>query len=286
MSAAQVYWTVRRELWEHRGLYLAPLAMAGLAVVVFMMAGAGIGGHTEPVWTRDQMSHTEAMTTAFGLVEKMVMLTAFVVGVAYSADAIYGERRDRSVLFWKALPVSDPATVVGKACIPLVVLPLIGVIVTTIADATLLLGIGGLRLVANREWIGAWGGIWPPVFSIAAVTAARTLWLAPLYCWLLFVSGWARRVPLLWATLPWLALGLAEQFVGRTSVISAVLSHSGLAWLRHAFRLESRVTIPGVPMVDVTAQSFLREPGLWLGLAFAAACLAAAARVRGRSVPL
>ncbi len=54
-----------------------------------------------------------------------IMATAFIVGVFYCLDALHGERRDRSILFWKSLPVSDLTTVLSKASIPLVVLPLL-----------------------------------------------------------------------------------------------------------------------------------------------------------------
>ena len=53
------------------------------------------------------------------------MGTAFIVGIFYSLDALHGERRDRSILFWKSMPVSDLTTVLSKASIPLVVLPLL-----------------------------------------------------------------------------------------------------------------------------------------------------------------
>ena len=51
------------------------------------------------------------------------MLTAFLVGVFYCLDALHGERRDRSILFWKSLPVSDLTTVLAKASVPCRVLP-------------------------------------------------------------------------------------------------------------------------------------------------------------------
>ena len=47
------------------------------------------------------------------------MLTAMVVGLFYCLDALNGERRDRSILFWKSLPVSDTTAVLAKASIPL-----------------------------------------------------------------------------------------------------------------------------------------------------------------------
>jgi len=49
-------------------------------------------------------------------------MTAFVVGVFYSLDALYGERRDRSILFWNRcqFPTSQPCF--RRRVYPLVVL--------------------------------------------------------------------------------------------------------------------------------------------------------------------
>ena len=65
-----------------------------------------------------------ALAMPYSHAAMLLMVTAFIVGVFYSLDALHGERRDRSILFWKSLPVSDLTTVLSKASIPLVVLPL------------------------------------------------------------------------------------------------------------------------------------------------------------------
>ena len=57
----------------------------------------------------------------------------------YCLDALYGERRDRSILFWKSLPVSDLTTVLSKASIPIVVLPLLTFAVTVATQLIMLL---------------------------------------------------------------------------------------------------------------------------------------------------
>ena len=52
---------------------------------------------------------------------------------------MHGERRDRSILFWKSLPVSDATTVLSKASIPLVVVPLVTFAVTVATQWIMLL---------------------------------------------------------------------------------------------------------------------------------------------------
>jgi ABC-2 type transport system permease protein len=81
----------------------------------------------DPVKTRT------AIEVPYDVAAMVLIITAFIVGLFYCLDALYGERRDRSILFWKSLPVSDLTTVLSKATIALVVLPLVtfAVIVAT-----------------------------------------------------------------------------------------------------------------------------------------------------------
>src|ERR1041384_962380 len=69
----------------------------------------------------------------------MLIFTAFIVGVFYCLDALYGERRDRSILFWKSLPVSDLTTVLSKVFIPLVILPVITFVIVIATQFIMLL---------------------------------------------------------------------------------------------------------------------------------------------------
>ena len=128
-------WQVRRELWEHRALWIAPLAVAAFAMLVQL--GAAL--------TATDAGRAAALANPAGAREFQVLYSAMIgsiviagllVGVLYSLDALQGERRDRSILFWKSLPVSDGMTVLSKAAVPLVVVPLIVfpiVVVSTLA---------------------------------------------------------------------------------------------------------------------------------------------------------
>src|SRR3954469_7876305 len=143
------YWSVRRELWENRSIYIAPLIAAG--VVLF---GFGVTAFRLPELRRNALALEPARQHAaiegpYDIAALMIMFTAFVVGIFYCLDALHGERRDRSILFWKSLPVSDRTTVLSKASIPLIVLPSIALVLSVIAQV-LLLWLSTMVLLGSR----------------------------------------------------------------------------------------------------------------------------------------
>ena len=145
------YWSVRRELWENRSIYLAPLSVAGVALLAFLLSAmAG-------VWQRHlQVGPEPARETVlmpFDIVAGLLMLTCILVSFFYCLDALHGERRDRSILFWKSLPVSDITTVLAKAIIPLVVLPLLTFAITVITQWIMLL-VGSAILAESGVSVG------------------------------------------------------------------------------------------------------------------------------------
>src|SRR6202035_4529344 len=73
----------------------------------------------------DPMKQRAAIEAPYDMAAMMMIFVVFIVGVFYCLDALHGERRDRSILFWKSLPVSDLTTVLSKAIVPLVVVPLV-----------------------------------------------------------------------------------------------------------------------------------------------------------------
>src|ERR1700694_3795581 len=126
MSATRpLYWSVRRELWENRSIYIAPLIAAGVVLFGFAISAIGMPDRRRATLLLDPVQQRARVEMPYDVVAMMLMLTAFLVGVFYCLDALHGERRDRSILFWKSLPVSDLTTVLAKAIIPLVVLPLL-----------------------------------------------------------------------------------------------------------------------------------------------------------------
>src|SRR6266513_6275590 len=124
-STQPMYWSVRRELWENRSIYVAPLIVAAVVLFGFLVSTVGMPQRRHAVLLLDPAHQRAAIGAPYDVAAIMLIFTAFIVGVFYCLDALHGERRDRSILFWKSLPVSDLTTVLSKASIPLVVLPLL-----------------------------------------------------------------------------------------------------------------------------------------------------------------
>src|SRR5207248_9778315 len=120
-----MYWSVRRELWENRSIYVAPLIVAVVVLFGFLVSTVGMPQRRQAVLLLDPAHQRAAIEAPYDVAAMALILTAFIVGVFYCLDALHSERRDRSILFWKSLPVSDLTTVLSKATIPLVVLPVI-----------------------------------------------------------------------------------------------------------------------------------------------------------------
>ena len=285
LCARPMYWSVRRELWENRSIYIAPLAAAGVGMLAFLI---GLGfSHSTRGHAADQRVE---LAMPYAHAAWLLLATAFTVGSFYCLDALYGERRDRSILFWKSLPVSDLTTVLAKASIPLVVLPLLvfAIAVTTHLimlplNAAALLGSGA---AANLRQL--------PLFQMELVLlyglAVLALWHAPLYGWLLLVSAWARRAAFLWAVLPLAAICAFERIAFRTSHFCALLEDRLYGFAEDAFALHGQTGVPVdahlIPLAALTPGRFLSAPGLWIGLAWAAIFFVAAARLRRRREPI
>jgi ABC-2 type transport system permease protein len=283
-----LYWSVRRELWENRSIYIAPIAAGCLGFIGFIISAIGLPERRRAVLLLDDIAQQrQRIEMPYDMVAIMLMFTAFIVGVFYCLDALHGERRDRSILFWKSLPVSDLTTVLSKISIPLVVLPLLtyGVIIVTqilmwLWTAMLLLANGlPLPTAAQLPLIQSW-------LVLLYGLGALMLWHAPIYAWVLLVSGWARRATFLWAVLPLLALGALERIAFQTTYWPSFLRHRFYGGMSHAFAFNPEDSHPTVDLHQLTPGEFLSTPGLWLGLLFAAACLAAAVHLRRSRGPL
>src|SRR5438034_2604551 len=278
-----MYWSVRRELWENRSIYIAPLAVAGVFLFGFLISTIHLPTMMRALSALDPAQQREAIAMPFDIAAALLMLTQLLVGAFYCLDALHGERRDRSILFWTSLPVSDLTTVLSKASIPLVVLPLISFAIIVATQLIMTLS-SSTVLTAN----GLSGGTWTPLSQGSLVLlyglVALALWHAPIYGWLLLVSGWARRTTFLWAVLPPLALCIVEKIAFNTSHLTSLLKDRLIGFAADAFAFNAHGTIDS--LAQLTPGRFLSTPGLWIGLAFAAAFLAAAVRLRRYREPI
>jgi ABC-2 type transport system permease protein len=282
-----MYWSVRRELWESRSIYLAPLAVAALVLFASLISTIGLPGKMRTLPTLDTAKRHAAVVSHYSTAPAPIILAAFLVGIFYCLDALHGERRDRSILFWKSLPVSDLTTVLSKATIPLAVLPLIGLVLGMTVQFTMLLMSTAVLLGSNGGVATLWAEFrffQEPLVMIYGLLV-HVLWFAPIYGWLLLVSAWARRTPVLWAAIPLFAIAIVEKIAFSTSYFSTMLKYRVIGAMAEAFDGKSQSGIID-RLSQLSPGRFLSAPGLWVGLVFTAAFLAAAVRLRRNREPI
>jgi len=217
----------------------------------------------------------------------MIIITAFIVGLFYCLDALYGERRERSILFWKSLPVSDRTTVLSKASIPLLILPpIIFAIIVATQFSMLLISSAALMPsgLASTSWAN-FNLLQQSVILFYSVIVIA-LWHAPIYGWALLISGLARRATFLWAVMPFIAIGIFEKITFNTTYFGSMLKNRLLGAGDTAFDLQMHPSISIDSLSQLTPGRFLATPGLWLGLIFAACFVVGAIRLRRYRGPL
>jgi len=289
MSATRpIYWSVRRELWEHRFIYIAPLVAAGVVVLGSLISlPLRLPGVVRGLPMLSAAKQQAALQQHYDIAAGLLMVTQLLVGVFYSLDALHGERRDRSILFWKSLPVSDRATVLSKASIPIVVVPLLTWAITAVTMGIMWLLSAAVLLGSGLSVATLWTRL--SLFQMALMllyhlVTVHALWHAPVYGWLLLVSGWARRAVFLWATLPVLAILAVEKIVFNSSYFASLLVYRFAGGVE-AMGSSMSGNFPN-PGMQLTLGRYLTSPGLWIGLIITAAFLAAAIRLRRYRGPI
>src|SRR5436190_20480128 len=279
-----LYWSVWRELWENRSVYFVPLIVAGVQVFGFAITTIGLADRRRAVLLLDAAHQRAAIEQPYDLAAMMMIFIVFIVGVFYCLDALHGERRDRSILFWKSLPVSDLTIVLSKATIPLVVLPVIVLAIVIVTQFTMLL-LSSAFLLTSGLAATTWANFNLVQQSLILLYSliAIALWHAPIYGWALLVSGVARRATFLWAVLPLLAIGFFEKITFNTSYLASMLKHRLLGFAGEAFNFQPH---HGVALESLTPGRYLSSPGLWIGLLFAVAFVTVAIRLLRYHGPL
>ena len=285
-----LFWSVRRELWENRSVYLGPLGVACVVQFGALISTLLLPHRMPRILAADPAKQHQTLTGPYSAIAGFLIVTAFLVGVFYCLDALHGERRDRSILFWKSLPVSDRTTVLSKASIPLVVLPAY-IFLIAIAAQLIVLAVSTMVLIGNGPGLAlVWSNVKFVQSSMALLygLVAIALWHAPVYAWLLLISGWAKRAPFLWAVLPLLAVAALERITFNTNHIFLMLGHRMTGWFTAGFTFTPHGSNGVVvePLEHLTPGRFLSAPGLWIGLLLTAAFLVAAVRLRRNREPI
>ena len=317
-------WLLRREFWEHKGGFVwAPLIAAAIMVVLVAgVVGYGVstdkfGGDSVTIRVEGKEVHrTQMATLATGHSRAQmaevaannyiaagapIFIVLPVVAFFYCLAALYDDRRDRSILFWKSLPVSDTATVFSKLLTALVLAPAITIGIASAAAFLILLLAG---IAANAQGVNLFAPVLSninlylsPVYLLAMIPV-YVLWALPTAGWLLLVSSWARSKVFLWAVgvplivavlLKWMdyMLALYGATIHADWIINNVVEVLLNGLIPGTWFIDGGTTLPinggqGVNMLSLLGASWgsLARPDLWAGVAGGVAMIAAAIRLR------
>ena len=294
---------IRRELWEHRSLYVVPAVLILISTLISVTGQVAVSAAEREIdlailgaanlSDEERAAAINVLLTVFSWI---FVVTMGVVTIFYALDALYAERRDKSILFWRSLPVTDWATVVSKLLTASVVIPVITLAAIGIAHV--------LILIASSLWIAARGVdafslIWgaAPLFDNWAATLivllALSIWVSPFVGWFLFVSGFTKRSPFLTAFLPLIVLPMLERIlIGTTLFTEMLLARMPFAVpiIRRVgedeFAIESESELldlarEGISLLSfIDVGRFLGSPSVWIGAVVCGLFCTAAVYVR------
>ncbi len=218
---------LRREFWENKGAFrTTPLVIGGLYVVFLLMSIFTTAHIDSDLYTfreavrvmADQPAELRGMVMYQGMLGSSVFFTVVMGFVIffYLLGSLYDDRKDRSILFWKSLPASDTLTLASKLISAMVVIPTFFLLILIITHIIMAI-IGSLMIlgVDGNPWTLFLGLVNPfkAWAMIAASWYAHSIWALPIYGWLMLVSAFAPRVPLLFATLPPLIFAVLQTWI-------------------------------------------------------------------------
>ena len=292
---------IRRELWEHRSIYVTPAAI-GIIVSLLMVTGqvavSAMGQHVDfallGATALGENERAAALTGLMTLISLPMLFAMWILTIFYTLDSLYAERKDRSILFWRSIPVTDAETVTSKLLTALIVIPLITLLMIVVTQL--------MVLIITSVWVSirgadAWYLIWSaaPLFDTWIVTLvvllAVPLWWAPFIGWFLFVSAFTKRSPFLTAFMPLIVLPMLEKIFLNSSYLATAFADrlnlplftgTDLSDLKLDNMDEVRtVAESGISLLSLLDLSgYFANPGLWAGMAVCGLLVTAAIYLR------
>jgi ABC-2 type transport system permease protein len=308
------YWLVKREFWEHRGgFFWAPIITGGVFLLLNIMGiiaaevlGArhginfGASGGVHSVMADMDAGDMSKVGFALDLAmySAMALLTVVLGFVVffYCLGALYDDRRDRSILFWKSLPISDTSTVLSKIVSATVLAPVIAVIVGIVVGMLQLLI---LAITLSFHGVNVWHLLlmahpFRIVVNLIGYIPLYVLWALPSVGWLLLCSAWARNKPFLWAVALPVATGLVISWFGlmglfnlpatwfwknvvQRGLFSTFPGTGSLFGTNGDSIAHSVAGNPSMDFMDLTnTYQLLASPNLWIGVVIGSGLLAGA----------
>jgi len=283
-------WLVRREFWENRAIWIIPPVIGAALTLATLFGRVDVNGVILSMNRRTAVS--ALMLFGFGMIFFLVMN---VYATWYLLDCLYAERKDRSILFWKSLPVSDTATVLAKLFTALIAIPLVYFVAADLSTLLMafVVSVRGRNAIAASLWSA---DLWLQLQALWLYLILTTaIWYLPIAGWLIAVSAWARRAVMLWSVLTPLGLCLLERWFFGTHLLGSLLLDRTFDYTSHAFR-----DLPGGGVWVTLATDgdwlaapggiwrvfdpigFLASPATWIGSVVGALFVVAAIQLRIR----
>jgi ABC-2 type transport system permease protein len=305
------YWLVKREFWEHRGGFLwTPVIVGGVFLLLNLMGivGSEVIGAQHGIHfmfnNNSLLNHplsADDMAKAGVMMDLVMYSTSFIISIVlgfvvffYCLGALYDDRRDRSLLFWKSLPLSDTATVLSKVVAGTVLAPFIASICGVVTGIVMLLLFAlTLSFHGLNVWhLLAYAHPFRVIANLIGTIPLYALWALPATGWLLLCSAWARSKPFLWAAVLPLAVGLMLSWF---NLLGTRVIGSGWYWKDVAGRIllsvlpgswlgasnYQYVSNGGLDALNLgNAYGVMATPGFWIGMIAGLALLAGAIWLR------
>jgi ABC-2 type transport system permease protein len=219
---------VKREFWENKGAFLTtPLVIGGIYIVLTLMFLITFNHFDNEFQSLKELTRWLTQTDV-GLRSEIIyaatvaafpalftLALAFVV-FFYLLGSLYDDRKDRSILFWKSLPASDTLTLGSKLLSAMVVAPLIFWVIYVLTFVVIMLILSVVVLSLGENPWTLFAGIGSPFKAWSMLLAsylAQSIWALPLYGWLMLVSSFAPRIPLLFAVLPPVVIAVLQIWI-------------------------------------------------------------------------
>jgi len=239
-----------REIQEHKVAFVyAPFFVS--IILCFVIASVYFGGTNiqtdqfnfsteyydeeirQAMQSVSSVSRIDIVRTGLLVLGFPILLTVGFGLLAYSLSTFADERKDRSLIFWRSLPVSDLTTVLSKVFIvtlivPLMVLPYIILLqLVAMTSASIFFATND---IVSFGWL--WGSyIITDWFRIIFSLWAQALWSLPLFLWLMLAGTYAAR-PIAGAIVPPVILIVLEGVIFKTNLVLEFIENRIGFWSR------------------------------------------------------
>ena len=315
---------LKREFWEHKGgFFWAPIVAGGISLLLTLMAvivgevaarravaegkfqidgdvminGLDLGAITGRLGPEELRNLGHGIDVALSMSAMWPFIVLTFVVFFYCLGALYDDRKDRSVLFWKSLPLSDRDTVLSKAASALLVAPALATVAALATMLGFLVLLSGVVLLhGGNPYTLLWGPGSPLEIAVRflACIPVYALWALPTVGWLLLCSAWARSKPFLWAIMipvfagifvSWFDLmqvfNLDTAWFWKNIVARALLSVVPGTWMDVAAMEHVHGPQQVAELMSLrTSYSALATPQLWIGVVVGVAMIFGAIRLR------